>query len=143
MCLDIKRGKHRHEVSRCVCDGIIALRINAHIITSTRAAEPRSRRPGRPQRETLTDEVIVALGDGRVELGREGGLLGRGEGGSRAGEGEAGKRGLHLVRIKGGKDERRGRGRKARGRRGDTGAYVCRSPGLFADLGENRLQPAQ
>lgn len=52
--------------------------------------------------EIHADEVIVTLGDGRVELGREGGLLGRGEGGSRAGEGEAGKGGLHLGSYQGG-----------------------------------------
>lgn len=55
----------------------------------------------RAEKQELTDEVIVTLGDGRVELGREGRLLGRGEGGSRAGKGEAGKRGLHLGSYQG------------------------------------------
>ena len=100
------------------------------------------REPSFWQGEKLTDEVIVTLGDGRVELGREGGLLGRGEGGSRAGEGEAKSGGLHLGSYQGGIVRMRGRER-ARAIEGDTGrAYVCRSPGLFADLRENRVQPA-
>lgn len=82
------------------------------IITSTRAAE---KQPAKPQREKLTDEVIVTLGDGRVELGREGGLLGRGEGGSRAGEGEAESGGLHLGSYQGGIVRMRGRERARAG----------------------------